>query len=247
MPTNLSIDIGNTAIKLAVINKTRIIFKDTHFEPITIENLKVQISQLFDIFNFAGAIVSSVRNDYEIVADIFSNFKQFEYLTHQTPVPIKNLYETPDTLGKDRLAAAVGATVLFPNQNVLIFDVGTALTVDFVNFRGEYLGGTISPGIQMRIRALHEFTQKLPLVKPQFETMQLFGTNTISAIEAGVKNGILYETEGYIRRFSEQYSDLHVIFTGGDLFFFEKNIKNSIFAEPDLIHIGLNRILEYNA
>ncbi len=137
---------------------------------------------------------------------------------------------------------------LYPGNNVLIVDFGTAITFDFVSAEGEFLGGNISPGAATRFRALHHFTDTLPLCSfPQQEKPTLLGDSTRSAIESGVVNGIVYEIEGYIRDLEQRYEDLRIVFTGGESDFFAKRLKNTIFATYDLVAYGLNRILEYNA
>ena len=154
--------------------------------------------------------------------------------------------ELPETLGRDRLAAAVGATVLYPGRNVLIVDFGTAVTIDLVTADATFRGGCISPGMKTRFRALHDYTAKLPLCAAT-ESEELAGLTTRQAIELGVMNGIAFEIEGYAARMRSQIEDLCVIFTGGDANFFVKRIKNTIFANCNLVFCGLNRILEYNA
>ncbi|MCD8073209.1 MAG: type III pantothenate kinase, partial [Alistipes sp.] len=153
---------------------------------------------------------------------------------------------TPQTLGCDRLAGAVGAAAIYPGQNILIADLGTAITFDVVTAAGEFLGGNISPGAAMRLRALHEYTGRLPLVGQEGPTEEI-ATSSQSAVRSGVVGGIVYEIEGYIARLGERYDPLKIIFTGGDSDFFAKRVKNAIFATYDLVVYGLNRILEYNA
>ena len=149
-------------------------------------------------------------------------------------------------MGPDRLAAAVGAATLYPNSDVLIVDFGTAITCDLVSAEGEFLGGNISPGATLRFRALHQFTHRLP--QCELIDREIFmGRDTVSAIEGGVVNGIVYEVEGYIRDLEKRYPSLRIIFTGGDSNFFAKRVKKTIFATYDLVAYGLNRILEYNA
>ena len=162
-----------------------------------------------------------------------------------TPVPIGNAYRTPETLGRDRLAAAVGVVALYPKRNVLIVDLGTAITIDLVTADGVFQGGVISPGIDMRLRALHEYTACLPLCDPSMED-RIVGGTTREAIEAGVMNSVRFEIEGYMQRLGHDFDDLCVIFTGGDAKFFDKRIKNTIFAKCNPVFVGLNRILEYN-
>ncbi len=157
----------------------------------------------------------------------------------------ENCYKTPETLGKDRIAAAVGGFDLYPDTNLLIIDAGTAITYDIVNDKHQFLGGNISPGIEMRFKALHQFTGKLPLVKQQ-NFGKLYGTSTEEAIRAGVQNGVVFEIDKAIDTFKEFYKNLKVIITGGDAEFFDKKLKNSFFVNFNLTALGLNRILEYN-
>jgi len=193
------------------------------------------------------AILSSVKPvDDEILQFLSGNFDLFIELDHQTELPIENLYETPETLGKDRLAAAVGANELFPDQNLLIIDAGTAITYDLVSEKNEFIGGNISPGLQMRFKALNHFTGKLPLVSYSDE-FQDIGRNTTDAIRAGVQNGILYEIAQTIELFNKNYQNLQIVMTGGDSIFFDKKLNYTIFVHFNITLIGLNRILEYNA
>lgn len=192
-------------------------------------------------------ILSSVKPyDEELKRVLSEEFDQFIELDHQTALPIDNLYETPETLGKDRIAAAVGANELFPDQNLLIIDAGTAITYDLVSEKNQFVGGNISPGLEMRFKALNHFTGKLPLVEYSND-YEPVGKNTIDAIRAGVQNGILFEIAQTIDLFNRNYQNLHIIMTGGDSYFFDKKLNYSIFVNFNLTLIGLNRILEHNA
>ncbi len=182
----------------------------------------------------------------ELEQDVSGRVAQYIRFDHTVPVPIKNLYATPLTLGYDRLAGAVGAHAIYPNHPVLIADFGTAITYDIVTAAGEFLGGNISPGAQSRFRALNEYTSTLPL-RTLADNMNLLGKTTDSAIENGVAWGITLETEGYIQALQREYSEIKIIFTGGDANYFAKRVKNAIFATSDLVFYGLNAILEYNA
>lgn len=241
---NLAIDIGNTLAKLAVIDDGQVVdFQKTEkidsafVEKILEENPEIE----------AAIIVST--GEYETAWEqmLEKRMKRFIRFGAETPIPIENGYATPQTLGLDRLAAAVAANALYPNSNVLIVDFGTAITVDFVSAEGRFLGGNISPGAATRFRALHHFTKRLPLCELDEESVQLLGNSTRTAIESGVVNGIVYEIEGYIRDLQQRYNNLRIIFTGGESDFFAKRLKNTIFATYDLVAYGLNRILEYNA
>lgn len=161
-------------------------------------------------------------------------------------MPIGNAYLTPATLGRDRLAAAVGAAALYPGRNALIVDLGTAVTIDLLSADGVFRGGCISPGMAMRFRSLHEYTASLPLCDA-IDSERAVGRTTDEAIRLGVMNSIAFEIEGYVARLEGEFEDLCVIFTGGDAKFFVKRIKNTIFANCNLVFYGLNRILEYNA
>ena len=239
---NLVIDIGNSRMKLALFNERDLMF-NVPLDELKPEHVQVLLDEHPDLNK---VIVSSVREyPAELKAFLQNSFDYFIELDSQTPVPIINKYKTPDTLGKDRLAAAVGATELFPNENVLVIDAGTALTYEIITENNEYLGGNISPGLETRFKALNHFTKKLPLISPA-DDFQIVGTDTESAIRAGVQLGLLFEVEQYIKYFNTIYQNLQIIITGGDAKFFDKKLKNSIFVHFNLTLIGLNRILEYN-
>jgi len=245
---NLVIDIGNSLAKISVFNNGKII----HLKKAESADSAIFISQINALRekNLAldNVIVSSVKNiDITFEKFLIESFISYINVDDKTKTPIKNYYKTPKTLGKDRLAALVAANNIFPNTNVLIFDAGTALTIDFINAKSEYYGGNISPGIKMRFKALNYFTDKLPLIDNYSFFYDEMGNNTNNAVISGVLRGIVSEVLGYIDSFKEKYPDLKIIFTGGDTFFFEKILKRDIFADPDLVIKGLNRILEYNA
>jgi len=168
-------------------------------------------------------------------------------LDHHTPIPLINRYRTPDTLGYDRIAAAVGAYTIYPEKNVLVIDAGTAITYDLVTGGGEYMGGNISPGMAIRFKSLNKYTNRLPLLEPSIEEPPLLGSSTKEAIQSGVINGILFELDGFIGDVSRLHPELKVVLTGGDAKYFEGKLKSSIFVDLNLNLIGLNRILEHNA
>ncbi len=237
----LIVDIGNTFTKLGVSDKTN---KITNLVSFT--NNNQQIYDYIVSYSIKNAIISNVGSNNFKLIELLKNLEiPSIFFNHKTPIPIKNLYSTPETLGVDRLAAIVGAFSLFKNKNILIIDAGTALTIDFINEKAEYLGGNISPGIEMRFKALNKFTSKLPLVSKS-NNFNYIGNSTKNAIISGVQQGMINEIEGYINNFSKKYKNLKVILTGGDSFFFEKNIKNTIFANSELVLYGLNYILQYN-
>ena len=237
---SLVIDVGNTLTKLAIFCGDEMLHIEKHQEL----NCSL-LSNLLVKYNINSAIVSTVGEFSAECEEFLTNRYSLIKFTSQTPLPIKNCYTTPNTLGPDRLAAAIGANALFPNTNVLVIDSGTAITYEIVNIKGEYIGGAISPGISMRFKALNQFTAKLPLISMS-DSFPLIGSNTHDSILSGVLNGIVNEVDGYINSVREQYSPLEIVFTGGDSFFFDKKLKNSIFVHPNLVLFGLNRILKYN-
>jgi len=239
---NLIIDIGNTRTKFSVFNYGEVLITVPveEFLPEHVEVLKNEHPSLDKV------ILSSVKEYSPELKKILQNqFATFIELNHHTPIPLKNKYLSRETLGNDRIAAAVGAFDLYPATNILIIDAGTAITYDMVNSQGHYLGGNISPGINMRFKALHHFTGKLPLTE-QSAFNKLYGQTTREAILAGVQNGVIYEVEKTIEKFKEFYSNLKVIITGGDAEFFDKKLKYSFFVHFNLVALGLNRILEHN-
>jgi type III pantothenate kinase len=239
---NLVIDIGNTRTKFSVFNKGEVLIT-VPVDEFLPEHIDVLQNEHPDLKN---VILSAVK-DYspKLKTSLQNKFKYFLELNEKTPIPIENCYKTPETLGKDRIAAAVGGFDLYPRTNLLIIDAGTAITYDIVNDKQQYLGGNISPGIEMRYKALHHFTGKLPLISPE-KFDKLYGTTTEDAIRAGVQHGVVFEVDKAIDTFKEFYKNLKVIITGGDADFFDKKLKNSFFVNFNLIALGLNRILEYN-
>lgn len=251
---NLVIDIGNTAIKWGIFENEQLLKANTS------DNWENMLEQL-SIMPIQYALISSVSQSTDWIETILDtkNIQYFE-LNASLPIPLQNTYHTPNTLGMDRLAAAVGANFLFPNQAVLLIDIGTAIKYDYISSENTFEGGIISPGMRIRFEALHSFTKKLPLVNA-IENPPLVGKSTEQCIQSGVINGIIAEIEGMI----ENYQKLginQVIFCGGDATFFESQIKKATFAKdfskknkikntntsliPDLTLIGLNRILKYN-
>ncbi|HKK81522.1 MAG TPA: type III pantothenate kinase [Prolixibacteraceae bacterium] len=239
---NLVIDIGNTRTKFAIFknNKLVVSFPTSEAVPDVLKELKTDYPEI------SAVILSSVR-DYsnKLIKQIKKEFQTVIELTDKTALPLKNCYETPTTLGKDRIAAAVGANNLYPNQNLLIIDAGTAITYDYVNNNNEYEGGFITPGLNMRFRALHEFTDKLPLLKSHAPLIPE-GKNTTSSISGGIQLGIEGEVIRITDHFKEKNTQLKVILTGGDINYFEKLLKNHIFVSPEITLLGLNVILEFS-
>lgn len=244
----LAIDIGNTRVKTGLF-EAGILLDKQDFDDITAN----QLSELIQNSNIRNpgftpvdqVILSSVKDYSDEIKDLLSKQFHFIELDHQLHLPIKLNYKTIPTLGKDRIALAVAAAGMFPDQNVLVIDAGTCITYDFVNAYKEYLGGGISPGILMRFKALHTFTDKLPLVS-HVDKADLIGDSTEGSIRSGVINGAIAEVNGIIENYKQLFPDLMIILSGGDTYYFDKNLKYNIFANSNLVLEGLNMILDYN-
>lgn len=238
---NLIIDIGNTVAKVAVFKDKDIVevFYDSNQ---TLDNLPGICAE----YAVEKAIVATVIDLNEQVSARLEQLSvPLLQLNEKTPLPVDNLYETPETLGYDRMAAVVGAYEQFPGKDILVIDAGTCITYEFIDAAGRYHGGNISPGVQMRFKALHEFTGRLPLVCREGRRLPL-GKDTDTAMREGVLKGMEYEISGYIMAMKHKYPELLVFLTGGDEFSFDTNLKSIIFADRFLVLKGLNRILNYN-
>ncbi len=235
---NIVVDSGNTYAKIGWFSGENLLRYQTMLTfPDLIQLIKSELPERI--------MYSSVsRSTEEFVEALGENIPVLN-LTGETPVPIRKDYETPQTLGADRVAAAVGANWMFPESDVLVIDMGTCITYDLVDREGVFQGGLISPGVRMRFNALHTFTKRLPLFDPEHNP-QLIGKSTKQAMQSGVMNGMLAEIEGIIERYRNKMPDLRVVVCGGDIPFFESSLKPPIFAVPELVLIGLNRILTYN-
>ena len=247
---NLCIDQGNSRTKVALMTDEGKLLHHFIYKQFSSSD----VERLFDLYDISNSIISSVINiEPAIVNTLHRRSKHFVLFDHNTPVPIRNGYDTPQTLGQDRLAAAVGAHTLCPDENLLIIDVGSAITYDFVSADGEYIGGNIAPGIKMRLTMLQRMTKKLPLVEvDENELIPLFGKNTRDAIAAGVIRGIAYEVKGYMRTLGERMPHYQTYLTGGNAPYIIHNVRTSptekreLHYEKHLVLIGLNRILIEN-
>jgi type III pantothenate kinase len=238
---NLIADIGNTSTKLALFEGRKKI------SVIRTEDADCrELEELLSLNRIERAIISSVRKLPQFVPDLlFKNIRTVHVLSYMSKLPFRIEYESPETLGSDRIAAVAGAYELYGGKETLVIDAGTAITYDFMSGAG-YKGGNISPGISMRFRALNSFTDQLPLVKIP-EKYSFPGRNTNDAIAAGVISGVIYEINEYIRTFEKKHSDIKVILTGGDGGYLKEKIKYQVDYMPDIVIDGLNYILEYNA
>ncbi|MAN60095.1 MAG: pantothenate kinase [Flavobacteriaceae bacterium] len=239
---NLVVDVGNTLVKMAVFDGTNLQYKKISIK-------KEFLAQLATIFeNYPGidrAIVASVSQLTEHQAAKLRQFCAVLELTSATPVPFVNEYATPLTLGVDRIALVAAAAKTYPGQNALVIDAGTCVTYDFLTEDARYKGGAISPGLQMRYKAMHSFTAQLPLLDAAVAEKTV-GNSTATAIHSGAYNGLVYEIDGFIEAYKKQYSNLTVILTGGDAHFLRDRLKNDIFANSNFLLEGLNFILEHN-
>ncbi len=241
---NIVVDIGNSRVKMAVMSGGDLVV-GASFESFDASAQEV-VEQWVTTYGADRSIVSSTRGDQSSVVEYLRRVVGHSMLFDaQTRVPIRNSYSTPHTLGRDRLAAAVGAQCLCSGDDYLIVDFGTAITIDLVTREGGFEGGFISPGIAMRFAALYNHTASLPLCAAT-ELVDGVARTTRAAIEQGVMQGVCNEVEGYIAKMMQKYDKIVVIFAGGDAKYFDKQIKNAIFAECDLVIAGLNEILMYN-
>ncbi|MBP9510947.1 MAG: type III pantothenate kinase [Bacteroidales bacterium] len=218
-----------------------------HFEKVrklTADRLKGITNRYFS--NSPEAVILSNVKEHDIgLYRFLSQTYRFYEVGFNTQYPIKIAYKTPHTLGNDRIAAAAAAYSKSSGAPALVITCGSCIIYDFVDENGNYLGGAISPGLRMRLKALHNFSAKLPLIKPRFIDSNL-GVDTETSILSGVINGMTYEVDGFIDEFRTKNIDLSVFLSGGDMLYFEGKFKNSIFAVPNIVLEGLNKILLFN-
>jgi len=238
---NLIIDVGNTRIKAAVFENDRLV----ELVVFNHDELLNEVERIRQRFNITRGIISSVAALSESMLRKLQEKCSLLILNSETRIPFNNKYGTPKTLGVDRIAAMANAAVAFKGKNVLVIDAGTCITYDFMNSNGDYIGGAISPGIEMRYKALHHFTSKLPLLS-QIEAAKEIGNTTEGSIHSGVIHAILHEVKGFISSYENKNKDLTIVLTGGDTNFLAKQLKSSIFANPNFVLEGLNAILIYN-
>ena len=236
---NLAVDIGNTRAKLGLFDS------DELSDVTTVNEFNTDILNEFIEANvIQHVIISSVRNLNWTEDDVRADGHCI-ILNHQTPLPIKLAYQTPETLGLDRIAGCTGAWSEFKGKNVFVVDAGTCVTYDLITAEGEFRGGNIAPGLDMRLSAMHHFTQKLPSVKRKAPETVL-GRSTSEAMQNGAEMGILLEIEGYKAGLSAQYDTLTTVLTGGDAPYLAETLKTEIFVRPNLVLTGLNEILVHN-
>lgn len=235
---NLAIDIGNTRVKTGVFDEDDLVEAQVHN---SVNGASLQA--LADQYQITHVIASSTGQ--EIEEDLVQIPGIFLRFSAMTPVPIENQYRTPETLGLDRLAGMVAASWLYPGTNVLVIDAGTCITFDFLDESGKFLGGNIAPGLDMRYKAMHHFTQRLPSVE-RADTGLLLGETTQEALQNGGLMGVLMEIAGYIEILKNKHNSINTLLTGGDAQYLAEHLKTTLAVEPHLILIGLNQILQFN-
>lgn len=237
----LVIDIGNTRVKAALFEQNNLlhhfVYKNT--DEVLNENLIAG-------YKVSNCIVCTVVDNIEPFVETLKKTIPVLIYRIPTPTPITNAYQSPDTLGTDRLAAAVAGNAMFQNKNVLVIDVGTCIKYNFINNKNEFVGGAISPGLGMRFKAIHTFTSRLPLLKIDKNYNDLIAVNSNDNILSGVELGAIAEVNSFIEQYKALHPDINIILTGGDVNFFEKRLKKPIFADSNLTLKGLSIILDHN-
>ena len=240
MPITICFDFGNTRKKAAVFNGKKIsdgiVLNDDNTET---------ISGLIDRFHPGRSILSSVIDHNPAIEELLLSRTKFHKLGHLSKLPFTTPVGKPETIGADRLALAAAAVKFFPKKNNLVIGLGTCITYNFINKYNEFLGGAISPGMEMRLKSLNQFTAKLPLIHAD-TNIPLIGYDTKTNILTGVILGMVKEIDGFIEAYKEKYRNFNVVLTGGDLLYLEPHLKNKIFTEPELIFKGLYAISEVN-
>jgi type III pantothenate kinase len=237
----LAIDVGNSRIKAAVFENSKLV---EHFVFVK-ENLENSLSIIIEKFSSITDLVLSSVGNVQIDSFLkYQNILKVHFINHQTAFPFNNLYQTPLTLGMDRMVLSAGAVIQYPKKNRLVIDAGTCVTYDFIDEFDNYHGGAISPGLQLRYKALNDYTARLPLLALD-NPENFIGSSTNAAIHAGVVNGLVYEIDGFIEDFKKKHSNFIIILTGGDTDFLAKRLKNTIFANSNFLLESLNNIFQY--
>lgn len=235
---NIVVDSGNTYSKIGWFEGRELVRHETRLSFEQLVQAVRASSPKHILYASVGGDVEEFRRAIQPNASVLT-------LDSQTPLPLVNEYHTPETLGADRIAAAVGASDLFPGEDLVVIDMGTCITYDYVDRRARFQGGMISPGVRMRFRAMHSFTQRLPLIEPE-AAPPLIGKSTRNAMLSGVMNGLAAEMNGLINAYRAHVPACRVVLCGGDVPFFESLLKPPIFVAPQLVLLGLNRILLHN-
>lgn len=239
---NLAIDLGNTRIKFGVFDQN--ILKSNWAG--NSDAAKIKFEQILKEFKVDHIMICATGNSKDFVTFVENRGLSFELISSFTPMPFINGYKTPHTLGLDRMILVASAHEDFSGENVLIIDAGTCVTYDFKDASDIYQGGSISPGLQMRFNAMHEFTARLPHLTPVETEIDVIGRDTNEAMQSGVVNGLIAEIDGLIDWYKGKFGDLKIILTGGDGQFLSGRLKNGIFANSNFLLKGLNYITVFN-
>lgn len=240
MSTTLCFDFGNTRKKVAV-------FEGKEIEKVIVleDDTAATITALLDQFKPAKSILSSVVEHNPAMEELLSAQTKFHKLSHLTKVSFTTPVGKPETIGADRLALCAAAVKYYPTKNNLVIGLGTCVTYNFINKYHEFVGGAISPGLEMRLKAMHQFTAKLPLVESDSD-VPLMGYDTRTNLLTGAVMGLALEIDGFVDAYQQKYGNFNVLLTGGDIVHLASHLKNKIFADPDLIFKGLYAISEVN-
>ena len=237
---NLALDIGNSLLKAGVFKNNNLInyceFNKDYY---------LNVKSILDKNPINHSIASNVSESNNKLIELLSAETNLIKFNSSLKVPFKNCYQTINTLGKDRIALVSNASKEYPKENILLIDLGSCITFDFLNNKNEYLGGSISPGLRMRYKSLNNYTANLPLIDPK-EIDYFIGKNTEDSIHSGIINGIISELNCTIDKYKSKYKEIRIILTGGDSKFLFKKIKNGIFANPNFLIFGLNFLIELN-
>ncbi|MBK8088044.1 MAG: type III pantothenate kinase [Chitinophagaceae bacterium] len=240
MAITICFDFGNTRLKAAV-------FEQDQLKEILILNddSRESMEEIIAQFKPSFSILSSVINHQPVVEEVLAKHTSFHKLSYQTKLPFTTPVGKPETIGADRLALCAASVHLFPGKNNLAIGIGTCITYNFINNQNQFLGGSISPGLEMRFKSMNQLTALLPLVKMEWN-FPLIGYDTKTNLLSGVAWGMAKEIDGIIDAYAEKYGNFNVLLTGGDTVHFAPLLKNMIFADPQLIFKGLYAISEFN-
>ena len=240
MKTTLCFDFGNTRLKCAVFRGKKM------SEVVVLDNDKAEtIDKIIKQYRPANTILSSVINHAPEVEELLKQSTSFHKLSYQSKLPFTTPVGKPETIGADRLALAAAAVAFFPRKHNVVIALGSCITFNFINKFGEFLGGSISPGLEMRFKAMHNYTALLPMVEPDWN-FPLIGYDTRTNLLSGVILGMSKEIDGFIDEYALKYSNFNAHLTGGNMPFFQPHLKNKIFADPYFLYKGLYAISEAN-
>jgi len=240
MPVTICFDFGNTRKKAAVFHGNEI--KEVIVLP---DDSTETLQALLKSVKPDKSILSSVIDHNPAIEDLLAATTKFHKLSHLTKVAFTTPVGKPETIGADRLALTAAAVLYHPAKNNLVIGLGTCVTYNFINKYHELVGGAISPGLEMRLKALNYYTAKLPIEKAD-SNVPLIGYDTRTNILTGVVMGLAFEIDGFIKAYQQKFGNFNVLLTGGDIVYLGSHLKNKIFADPDLIFKGLYAISEVN-